>query len=137
MVGIMTANAETTLDAAEQYLQRLQFYEDMNDRSAPISSTDAGEESVNRINGGITFKKTDLSLPGKGGMDVDLTRMINSKSNIDIDGKTQSLSISGNTSLYQRNTTYKYLFRYYTESGSAVYIAYDSPQQMLKTEKTR
>ncbi len=129
--------AETTLDVAQKYIQRLQFYENVNDNSAPVSVDEAGEEIINRANGGITIRQTDLVLSGKGGLDVEVTRKINNKNYIDINGNSKYLSINSLTDINVRNKSCKYVFRYYENgdiTSNSMYIVYDSPQKMLEIE---
>lgn len=123
-------HAEVTLDVAEQYIQRLQFYEMIDSKNAPISESDAGSESINNATGNMTYQATDLSLPGKNGMDVDVTRSLSS-------GKeTEQLTLVTRQNIYTASSNEKYIFRYFinNDEDRPVLLAFDSVQDMLRRE---
>ncbi len=130
LASIVYVHAEVTLDIADQYIQRMQFYEKMNAGAAPVASTDAGTEYVNEANGSVTYKTTDLSLPGKNGMDLNITRSLNSAK------EYEQLNIINKMNIYTASTNEKYVFQYYIDNDPArrVLIAFDSVQDMLQRE---
>ena len=73
--GAVSANADTTTEALQNLLKKDAVFEIYgNNQTAPMSVTEAGSENINTVNNSMNFSATDLTLPGKNGFDVNITR---------------------------------------------------------------
>ena len=134
----VTAHASTS-QSIEDYLLSEEYYRiHANDTSAPVSISDSGEEFIDLSTGAVSYKSMDLSLPGKGGLDVNLVRRNKSDTYMDTKGNTKLFTLKDETSITTTHTSYKYVFRYYINGNTAttpVFVAYESVNEMLLAEE--
>ena len=132
----VSAESSSTIDAVNAYLMMLQFDSYFSTKDSPTTSSFAGEESINEVTGGLTLKKTDLTLPGKGGNDLNITRNFNTSMPIDQNSDIYYVSVGNYLTVREQRDSCKYLFKYYVngQADEVVYIAYDSIKDMLNAE---
>ena len=91
---------------------------------APVSIEESGL-SINGTTGRGSLYETDLSLPGKNGLDVNITRVYNSMPEVTYDVSTTASS-----------TSMRVLrMRYKNEDGETRYVDYLSEDEYLKGDK--
>lgn len=135
---LFTLSAEaSTIDSLNEYLTQLQFNDYYSVKESFDSSNTAGTESVSTANGGLNFVKTDLTLPGKAGFDLNLTRRISSAVPVEENGGIYYVNVGNWLYSGEQRTSYKYIFKYYVDGEKAtspIYIAYDIIDDMLEAE---
>lgn len=130
----------STLDVLNNYLEMQQYYDIMEVKSAPVSTSDAGTEIINGGSGNLIYEANDLTLPGKGGLDLELKRTLNTHVNVGPTGNTQMILVEN--SAYSSETcvkTYKYIVKYYQQGDSErkpVFVAFDGISHMLEAENS-
>ena len=136
------AAASSTIGSVNSYLERIDFYNRINvERTAPTDSTLAGDEHISTFNGGVSYTKKELELPGKGGHNISVTRSFNTAQNVNRDGLSKRYIITGRTKVSSSGYTtadgLKYAFKYYLNGDSStepLYIVYTSVYEMLEAE---
>ncbi len=126
--------ADSTLEVVDDYIQREEFKNMFEVRGAASSVQDAGDEIISGADGSVSYHSTDLSLRGKGDIPLELKRRFSSNTQYDASGSLVSLHLRASYELDSYRTTNKYVFRYYDSSDETVYVAFDSPDDMLRME---
>lgn len=127
----------STVDSLNAYLTQLQFSDYYSTEKSPSSTGEAGAECVSSANGGLSYVKTDLTLPGKAGFDLNLTRRINSSLYVDDNNYIQNVNVVSMLYRDDKRESSKYAFKYYIDGDKttdAIYIAYDTISEMYAAE---
>ena len=128
---------DVTQISLSQFAFKEAYYEIYDpSKTAATSVKNAGTESINTSYGNLTYKATDLTLPGKNGFDLNVTREYNSNESIDLKGRKMTYYITGKFDVNVSNESDKFVYKYYVDGNTSnpVYIAYDSEALLLEKE---
>ncbi len=134
IAGASMASAASTSYNADQ-MELLQYNQSImpDPETAPVSMEQAGESTVNTASGGLEYSATDLYLPGKGGLDVSVTRKLSTQTSIQYRDELYSVGIGNPNNAWISSE--KQIYKYYIGSTSDyVYIYFDNEEQLLEYE---
>ena len=99
----ITAHASTSGALNESILGYYNYQQYAGNYEAPYSKEQQNNISVNEMTGGLSLSETDISLPGKNGMDVNITRMYSNQDT--------GYNVITNSNTSTQNTYYGYLYK--------------------------
>jgi len=125
LMGVMllatgnTCYAEVDINALEGYLNGVVTQQSINQINNPKYANRSNTvETIDPITGNLLIQETDLSLPGKDGMDLSIGRVYNSAQ----DEFEKKVSVTSSSSSYtQTYTGYVVLVLFFNESNGTTY----------------
>ncbi len=130
-LALLSSVQAVSVSKADRYLEMMHFYEQRAAEDTPVSVSTAGAESINGGTGMVSIVRDEISLSQNGGWNFNIRRRFN------FGQYDKSINISSARSLDAPGYYYKpekYLYKYLTAEGATVFVAFDTPQQMMEAE---
>ncbi len=92
-----SVHASVNIEGLEGVLNNIASKQTNENQKPFLADRNSTEEIVDPITGSLTFKQTDIALPGKDGLDLSISRIYNSSQ---ADGATKKATVSTTSSSY-------------------------------------
>lgn len=136
--GTSALAALSTSDSLDMYNAKQAYFETYNQEyKAPTSISEAGEEHIMTTEGTLGYRANDLTLPGKGGLDLEINRRYNSGEVCEVGGEISLYNVMRSTVTDYSNTK-KDVYVYYVNGDKTtepVYVVFDNEAALLETEE--